>query len=429
MYLGRGIARVREKIKRFFTQNLLLKVTSLLIGVVAWFSVVTVIDDTTVEIIYDIPIEINLEDSQAKAYALNVVDGANQTTNITVKGTRVRLAGLSSTDFSASAFANAVSSPGEYTLNVTVGKRNVKDQDFDIIGQSVSTINAKFDFITEKVFPIEGVAENIKAKEGYIKDKIIVNPEKLTVKGPRSEIDKIAKVTVSTNLEAVESDAVQTSGKLGFYDEKGNFLTLNNVTYLDNKFTLTVPIFKQKEVPLKVNYVNVPVMIDIDEVKHSMSSSSIKISGPEKIVNAIDYLTVGEIDFRRVDIGSVFELDIELPAGVTNSNDLNSVIVKFNDPNLSSVDINITNIFTKNESANFDVVVQTNSIKGVKIVGNKNVLEGISPSDFVATLDLLETRLSEGSMRVPITIYAIDKKQAWAVGEYFIELTVTKKAK
>lgn len=401
---------------------------SLLIGIIAWFSVVTLIDDTTVKMVSDIPVQINLEDTQAAAYNLKVISGEAQKINITVKGSIVKLAALTADDFTATALANSVNKAGEYDLTVTVAKRNNVDKDFDVISQTASTIKVKFDFISEKTFTIVGEAEKVTAKDGYIKDTIFTTPEKLDVTGPRSQVDKIAKVALVSNLEKVETETITiTDGKLVFYDEKGIELKLPDVTYLESKNTLTVPILKKKAVPLKINYVNVPSMIDIDSLKYTISNSSINIAGAEKWIDEIDFLTVGDIDFRKLDIGSVFELDVDIPAGVSNIDDISTVNVKFDDPNLSFAYINLTNILPKNESAYYDVTVDSKNIPNVRIVGNKDVIDEINPSDFVATIDLLDARLSDGTVKVPVSIYALDKTQAWAVGEYYVALSATKK--
>lgn len=419
---------MKNKIKKFFARNIFLKIISLLIGIIAWFAVVTLVDDTTVTMISDIPIQINLEDTQAQTLGLNIISGGEQTVNITVKGAIVKLARLEAKDFSATAQTSTVNTAGDFELAVTVNKRNTTDKDFDVISQSVSTIKVKFDYMSEKNFPIVGEAEKITAKDGYLKEAAIASPDKLDIVGPRSQIEKIAKVALVTDVEKVETQNVITDGKLVFYDEKGEVLKLENVNYLDSKFTITVPILKKKAVPLKINYVNVPSTVDIDRIKYTTSNSAINIAGSEKRVDDINYLSVGDIDFRKLDIGSIFELDVDIPGGISNIDEISKVTVKFDDPNLDFTHINLTNILTKNESASYDVVVESKSIQNVKIVGEKSVIENLSPSDFVATLDLIEdVRLSEGTMRVPISVYPANKMQAWAVGEYSIVISATKK--
>lgn len=60
-----------------------------------------------------------------------------------------------------------------------------------------------------------------------------------------------------------------------------------------------------------------------------MSHSEITIATPNNAVDSISELSVGNIDFRKVDVGSVITLDVNLPSSYRNVDNITQVTVKF----------------------------------------------------------------------------------------------------
>ncbi|WMJ23371.1 CdaR family protein [Paludicola sp. MB14-C6] len=402
------------------------RLLSVAIAIIIWFIVAYNVDPTKKDWINDIVVNIDLADSIPQANNLSIIDGNGQKVSVQVEGKRYRISNLKPEDFIIKPNLYSVNKPGEYDIKVDIKKADEKDNDFKIISSSPIVKKVRFDVLVTKEFPIEVTAENVKAQDGYIKEKPYANYTSLVLKGPGTEIDKINSVVVSTDHNEFVNNTVTLKGDLFFYDKNKNPIELNYTNYEKQKYEITVAIFKLKTVPLKINYINVPPGFDITKLKYTLSVPELEIAGPASLVDEISEIKLdGEVDFRKIDIGYAQNLSVSLVAGITNVDNITNVSVTFDDPNLNSAFFSVSNIITKNEPANYNIKLKTSVINNVKIVGNKDDIDKISSNDLIASVDL--SKVTAGTTRIPVQIYATGNKNVWAVGEYSVLVTATKK--
>ncbi len=316
---------------------------------------------------------------------------------------------------------------GEYEIEIVVKKANEKDEDY-YIKPTVQKVKVEFDRVVDREFKLIALAENIHAEEGFIREEPTTTPEKITLTGPETQIEKIKRAVVYTDEKVTSNKTEILEGQLVFFDDNNNRLELKNVIYQTKKFEITVPIQKHKVVPLTVDFVNAPPGFDKSKLAYTMSESTIEISGPKDIVDECESIALGTIDLRRADIGSSFKFDINLFAGINNVNDINTVDVTITTEGLDSKLFNIpqANIITQNVPALYDITIRSYSVNNVKVVGNLSDIEKLAANDLIAVIDFNLFEITEGSSRVPITIYATGNKFVWAVGEYSVLINVKK---
>jgi len=410
---------------KLIDNNKFLKLLSILIAIVVWFIVSIKIDPVTSVYIDYIPIQFTLTDTTPGKNELSIIEGEQQTVSVKVEGKRYKLGNLTKDDFIAEPSLNAITDPGEYEIVVKIKKAKEIDSDYTI-ESNLKTVKVKFDRIMTTTLPISAVAENVKAEDGFYKEDTYADTETITLKGPESEINKIAKCVVSTDETKVINETTYFNGKLDFWDKENNKINFKYTKYTVEGYHITVLIYKSKTVPIKVNFVNAPQGLDMSKVKYTLSTPNIEIAGAKGLIDDIKEITLdGEIDFRKMDVGYSPELNVSLVAGVKNTQNVEKVTVNFDVLDLESKTFTIENIITKNEPANSKTKVQTKFIYNVKIVGNKADLEKLSSNDLIAVVDL--TNASKGSSRIPVSIYSTGNKFAWAVGDYSVLVSVENK--
>lgn len=401
------------------------RLISVLIAIIIWFIVAYNIDPTKKEWVTNIVVDIDLTNTTPEANHLSVIDVDNDKVKVQVEGKRYRISNLTAEDFVAEPELGRVNKPGEYDIKVNIKKANDKDEDYKIISAS-PVIKVKFDVLATKEFPITALAEDVKAQEGYIKYKPYANYNSIILKGPAAEIDKINSVVVKTDHNEVVNNTVTLKGTLFFYDKDNNPVELTYTTYEKQKYEITVAIFKLKIVPLKVNYINIPPGFDLNKLKCTLSVPELEIAGPANLVDEIKEIKLdGEVDFRKIDIGYSQSLSVSLVAGISNVDNITNVTATFDDENLNSGYFSVSNIITKNEPANYAIKIKTLVINNVKIVGNKNDIDKLSANDLIASVDL--SKITAGTTRITVQIYATGNKNVWAVGEYSVLVTAIKK--
>lgn len=413
---------------KLLNNDTVVKILSVLVAIIVWLVVTITVYTNIFDVINDIPVNLDLTNTTPEAYNLSIIEGSNQTVNVKPEGKRDKILLLTKEDFIAVPTLTQVTKAGEHEIKVEVKKVNERDDDYKIISEP-TYIKVKFDQLIEKEFPVQVSAENVVPEEGYIREESFSNPEKIKLSGPLSEISKIAKCVVQNNSTIAANETVVLEGELAFYDEFNNKLTFKHTKYEVQKYEITIPVNKLKTVPITFGYVNVPQGIDPTKLKYTMSLNQIKIAGPGKIIDEINEISLGEIDYRMIDIGYAPDLEINVLAGIINVDNINSVVVDFSENDLKSDTFTIPskNITTRNVPSSYNIDIETKTINSVKIVGNKLDIEKLTSNDLIAYVDFAGKEIIEGSSRQTVQIYITGNKFAWAVGEYRVVVNITKK--
>ena len=412
-------------LSKLMDNNKFLKVLSCVIAILAWFVVTTTVDPNQTSVIRNVPLTIDLSGTPAAAQQLSVIEGGDQKISIKVEGKRYRIATLTAEDFIVTPILTDVTAAGGYTVQLNVQKKDVNDSDFSIVSYP-QTVELSFDRVNSREFDVEAAADGISAASGYLKETPTANPNKLTVKGAQSEIDQIARCVVVYDGTAVLDDTLTAKGRLVLYDKSGNELTLKHVTFSDTDFTITVPIYLQKDFPIKVSYINANGL-DTSKFSLRLSQNTVSIAGPKDIINRRENITVGPIDLSKLDIDSVFHFDLDLSAGELDIDNIGEIVVSVNTDGFSSrtISLQADNILLRNTPADYNVTLRSTSINNIKMVGNASDIEKLSSSELVAAVDL--KNIEEGTSRVRVTIYATGEKLVWAVGDYYVTVQAVKK--
>ena len=412
-------------LSKLMDNNKFLKVLSCIIAVLAWFVVTTTVDPNQTAVIRDVPLTIDLTGTPAAAQQLSVIEGGDQTISIRVEGKRYRIATLTADDFVVTPVLTDIAVAGDYTVQLSVQKKDVNDADFTIVSYP-ETVELSFDRVNSKEFDVEAVADGITGADGYLKESPSATPKKITITGAQAEIDQIARCVVVYDGSAVLDDTLTARGRLVLYDENGNELTLKHVSYSDTEFGITVPIYLQKDFPVEVSFINTNGL-DTSRFNLTLSQNTVTIAGPKDVINRRENITVGPIDLSKLDIGSVFHFDLDLSAGELDIDNIGEIVVSVNTDGFSSrtMSLQADNILLRNTPADYDVTLRSTSINNIKMVGNADDIEKLSSSELVAAVDL--KNIEEGTSRVRVTIYATGEKFVWAVGDYYVTVQAVKK--
>lgn len=412
--------KLKFSFSKFLQNDKFLRIFSVFLGILSWFIVSIAIDPTKTTIINDIPVVFNLVNTTPQTYGLSVIEGDNQTVSVKIEGKGYVIGNLTADDFVATPVVSSVNKSGEYDIKVDVKKVDIGNPDYSIISQP-SYLKASFDIVEEKQMDIFPAAEYVTAAEGLVKQPILLSRDKIDIKGPKTEIDKIHRVVAIYDKEIEIKETMVTDATIIFYDSRGNKLLLKNVEYDNSPVEITIPIYKHKKLPLLLQFVNIPQFLDISKIDYELSVSEIEVAGPPNILDTYTGLELPPIDFRTIDINTILNLNVKLATGLTNVDQINEVKVAIKNDNLASKDINIENIIIKNVPLSLDTTVKTNKLFNVRIVGDKSDIAKITSDDFIAEVDFANTELSIGDSKVSVSIYSTKTdKLVWAVGEYTI---------
>lgn len=413
-------------LRKLLDNDKFLKILSVVIAIIAWVIVSFVINPEITLTIADVPLTINISDSAAGALGLDVISGQEQKVTVTVEGKRYIVGALTSEDISATVNLASVVAPGDYELDIIALKKR-STQDYNIVSVRPKTVKLSFDRVSAKELTPEVDAANIKAKDNYIIGKIYVLPETIKVSGPEQSVEKISKVVVKTSRNDIIDKTLVTRGHIEYYDKENNVLALPDVTTQPSVFEITVPVYKKSSVSLKFDYINAPPNFDVSNLKFEMSHTELEIAAPTDAKSNLTEINLGVVDLRKLEIDSKVTLDVILPSGYININNVQTVDVTFKNESYSSKNLKVTNFQLVNVAAEYNVSILTSNINNVKLIAKSDVIDGITANDLIARVDLSEIQLNVGQFSVPVKIYVQDRSDCWIYGEYTAIISVSLK--
>lgn len=422
-------------LKKLFTDDLFLKIISVLIAIIAWIVVVYTVDPMKNYTIENIPLEINLTGTSAESSGLSVIgDTSDLKVTYTIYGKAYEINKLSASDFKATCEIADITTPGTYTLNVDVKKISNTSVEYEEISISPATVTLTFDRMVTEVFTLEASVSNKEPEDGYMLDQYSVIPKELSVTGPEGVMNTIKKVVVENNEKMTLKTSTTISGNLRFLDENGQDIDTTNLVYKNTDFKISIPLYKKMTLPLTFDFINVPDGIDTNSISYTMEPvTEINVAIPVDAAANTSEISLGSVDFRTLTLGKTQTFDISLLAGYINIDEIHQVKVTFHNSEndgytQSYLSIPSSNIVLKNVPTGYEATIVSGIISDVQMVGKTDVINNLDASAVVATADLSTlTTITEGEQRVPVNITVQNNIQAWSVGQKYVLISVTKK--
>ena len=207
-----------KKISDIFYNNKFLLVFSVVAAVIIWLVVAVEFSPETEITIRNVPVRV-ASTGVANSMDLEPFGAENLTIDVTIVGKRYIVEDDSIVkDIDAVANTGSVTKAGTHKLAIDVGSVSSRPQ-YKIVSYSSSEVEVLLDYYVEKQVPVNLVVsiENGEfAAEGYFAEKFNPEVEKVTVYGPKSEVESVMQVdayaTVAGNM--VENNGFNASMKL-----------------------------------------------------------------------------------------------------------------------------------------------------------------------------------------------------------------------
>ena len=392
----------------------------------------------------DVTATISIENTTVSASGLGVVtDISSKKFTVTLSGPNYIVSTLTKNDFFLSADVSDVTSAGTYSLQV-YGNRNSSVTGYTFKSITPSTVNVRFDFMDTKELLIKPKLIGASAAEGLVaEDPVVTNTDQstLTVKGPRTTIEKIAiaesyaevndtlSVTQTFDSYIVLKD--KDSNILYRYTPEGDVVDGQGQTVTDSYLTLsfkslkvTQPISKKATLPVVAVFTNMPEGMTESDIPYSIDVSEVTVIGTPDVVDSMENVALSPIDMTQVSLSSnVFEVSAALKDGVKLSEKIEyfTVTVDLSDYAEKTFTVNRNQVKYKDLDSKYTASLDKN-IKNVTICGKKGIIAELNASDLYAIVDLSDKTPGKFTMEVVFTsdLYT----NIWQVGKSNIDITI-----
>ena len=416
-------------------------VLSVVLAFALWLGIAMVENPVRQQTFTDIGASVTLEGTAAADLGLGIIsDVASQRFSVTISGPNYIVSSLKAEDFSLSASTIDINSAGTFNLEV-VPTNNSSKSGFTITSVSPSSIDVTVDFIDTKEFTIVPKLIGVSASDGLVAETPVISDSQqstVTVKGPRSTIEKIATVGTVADVNNVLSTSQTFNSDIVLYDNNDKVLyrytadgtvydaNQNVVTnsYLSLSFTsvkVTQPISKKKTVNCKAVFSNLPTGMNDGDVSYKLSQNKVTVIGTPEIVDKIENISLSPIDFRTVSpTSSSFEVSASLPDGVKILENIDTFYVDVNVSGYEETTLEIKSIRCLGLGG--DLKAKTDKSIRVKLCGPKNIIKNIKATDLFAVIDL--TDKTAGDYTVEAIIKSDVYDNVWQIGTYSTSVTL-----
>ena len=229
------------------SNNFSLKILAFLAAGLLWLIVVNIDDPIMDQNFSNIPVtvintEVLASEDSPKTY--QILDDTQNVT-VTVKAKRSVLSKLSANDITAVADMKELTLETQIPIEVTVKNYKVADA-----YATPRNMQVKLEDEETKKFPIVPKTTGT-VRDGYVLGQIEAMPEKVSIRGPKSVIDKISKVEATVSVSGLSKTSTLES-ELKLYDEDNNEIDQNLLS--NNLGTegvdIHVELLRTKNVPL-----------------------------------------------------------------------------------------------------------------------------------------------------------------------------------
>ncbi len=400
---------------------------SLGIAVLLWLYVTMSVMPNTSTTLSGVPVDFDYDSAKYTTLGLDIVNEPSYTVDLSLSGDGSVLGAARASDFVVYPDYSSVKGAGSQTLNLNVKIVNpdLESRVTATIDRGRRTVDVVFDTILTKTLPVTVETGGLHIAEGYSLNRVSSSPSEITITGPSTEVSQVTAVVASLSMEGELSESQLVQVPLEMRDANGKTLDLSYTTMEDDIVDVTVSVYKQVELPLVVNFINVPSYFDVNTLQYSLSQETLLVSGPERVVNNLTELSVGSFDLSTFSLDKDYQMNVELPEGIVSNENISSVTLSFDTTGMNERSFNVSQINVINVPANYQVEVTTKRINNVVLVGPEEDLEQLSAGSIEARINAEDLQVAVGTQTVAVQIQVPSNPRVFAIGTYTVTCNIT----
>ena len=289
--------------RKKLTNNLGMKIISLMLAIVFWLVVITMEDPEQTKPL-EIPVtKINEELIRENDKTYEVIEG--NTVTITVRARQPILKDLTAKDFEAVAdFAN-LSFTGAVPIEITV-LRNANQVTIEKGANTMMRVSIEDLSSVDKMVATKAEGTVI---TGKALGSISVEPNIIRIEGAKTTIDRISSVYAVVNVSGISDDCSFVVEPV-LYDSNGNKIDSTEITFSEDSLKVNVTLLDTKTVPVKWN-IDVSPADGYGIESSDYSPSEVEIAGSQEFLDSIDAITLEDYVADGISENVEAEVDLE----------------------------------------------------------------------------------------------------------------------
>ncbi|MBN1050698.1 hypothetical protein DV092_01265 [Clostridium botulinum] len=361
-------------------KSLVAKLICLLLSFGLWLYISNVENPVRTYELKGVPVELINKESISKSN-LAIVGEESFTVDLTLEGATSEITKAKKDSFKLTADMSSYAlKNGENIIPIQIVSY---PQNINIKNNGFLGIKIKLETLITKDVSLKSQV-NITYKENIYKKDLTVSPQKATISGPESQVNKVDRGILVGNIENLEKD-INKKFPIKFVTKDNK--EVKGITSNADEAELNIKVNNGKTVPINIKTIgNSNDGISIESMV--AEPKSVHIIGEDKILNSINSIDTQEINISNITADAEVNTNLKLPEGVTIQENSQNVKVKFSVKKAQEVTKNIS-CAVEYTNLNPNLIIDSSkSTANVSISGLESVINSITESELKATVDL-----------------------------------------
>lgn len=410
--------------KKRFLNNWGLKILAFLITVLTWFIVVNADDPEITKPFSGIKVQVINEEVVTKnERTYQIVSEDEVTVNVTAKRSIINR--IDNSKIVATADMDDLQLESLIPIKAEIKGR----ADYQVsTSAQPGNLKIKIEDEMKKSFPITPVDSGT-VRDGSILSGMTANPESITIRGPKSIVENISKVTAEVNVSGLYENTTKEA-ELFIYDNNNNTVDQTILrTNLNSKPTVAVKLLQGKSVPIIIDDSEITVAEGYEYESMSYEPKEVQIVGEKDVLSGVTRIKIPSLALQEKDLKEKTESTVDiseyLPEGVELA-DKNAgkiaVTISVKAFDAESFEIATNAIVVKNLDSSLVEKFETAVDVEIQLRGPRNLLSNLSLSNKVS-IDLKDYK-EAGTYNVPVKV---DVEGVSVVQPVSVEVVLEKK--
>ena len=390
--------------KKRLTVNFGLKILAFFIALFMWLIVVNIDDPVTDKTYTGIPVQVINEEVVTSANRTYQIVDDTQEVSVTVTAQRSVLNDIKAEDIVAIADMKEISLGTQIPIEV-----KIEGYKYDSAVSNPRNLQIQIDDEAKNNFPITPTTLGT-VREGYVIGELKANPEKVTIRGPKTVIDSINRVVAEVDVSGLSSDT-EVEARLVLYDANNNVIDQSLLANNLGKEGLTVEVklhqIKSVKVELDTAMVSAAEGYKISGI--SVEPQEVRISGSKSALTKVTEITIPASALTAINLTQRIERSIDISqylpedvALVDENADNVVVTISVEKPGAKNYEVSTSSITVNNLDSRLELSYGTVVDLEIQIKGPSEVLSVFSIAKKVS-IDLKDYT-KPGTYTVPVTV-------------------------
>lgn len=362
-----------------------IKILAFFLALITWIIVVNIDDYSISKTITGIVVQqLNGDVITELDKIYDVTKG--DTVDIIIKGKRSIVENLTADDFIATADLSQMSITNAVRIDIKPTDNEYEAELTITPIDNMLTLSLENKIEKQMVVSISEVGDEA---EGYQIGEKSLDATVVTVSGAESVISKITEVRVEVNLDNL-NDNLEVLVKPICYDAYGEVVSEGKYTISNKEISVSAPIYKVKEVPIKVTLQG-STTSDYKVVEATAQPNKIKIAAPDELIRSYNQINIDDISVsgKTSSIQETINISDYLDKGIILADVNESIVVNviIEKKSTKELNVDIENMILENTMPGYKYQIILSEDFSVKLSGLSDEIKKLAISDFNFRID------------------------------------------